>query len=56
MGATMAVEDAAALAQVLQNVDVGGIPAALQRYEEVQMERTAYYQRLSRQFDRNAIR
>ncbi len=55
-GANMAIEDAAALAQMLQNVDVEGIPAALQRYEEIQMERTAMYQRLSRQFDRNAIR
>jgi salicylate hydroxylase len=55
-GANMAIEDAAALASALQNVDVAGIPAALQRYEEVQIERTALYQRLSRQFDRNAIR
>jgi salicylate hydroxylase len=55
-GANLAIEDAAALAQELQNVDVEDIPAALRRYEEVQMERTALYQRLSRQFDRNAIR
>ena len=55
-GANMAIEDAAVLAQTLQNVDVDGIAAALQRYEEVQIERTALYQRLSREFDRNAIR
>ncbi len=55
-GANMAIEDAAALAQALQNVDVDGIAAALQRYEEVQIERTALYQRISREFDRNAIR
>ncbi|WP_221793421.1 FAD-dependent monooxygenase [Oceanobacter mangrovi] len=47
-GACMAIEDGVVLGRCMANVDVAGIPAALQRYEDARKERTANVQRGSR--------
>jgi 6-hydroxynicotinate 3-monooxygenase len=49
-GAAMAIEDAAILSRCLDGVeDRAGVPAALRRYENTRLERTARMQRTSRQ-------
>ena len=47
-GVNQAIEDAAALATMLQAVDPGGVPRALTAYESLRRDRTARIQRGSR--------
>jgi len=46
-GACMAIEDAVVLARALHGADLDTVPAALRRYENARMERTASIQRNS---------
>jgi salicylate hydroxylase len=47
-GANQAIEDVVALATCLRTAQPGGLPAALQRYEEIRKTRTAEVHQMSR--------
>ena len=48
-GASTSIEDAAVLSRCLDGVDRDGVPAALKRYEQARLDRTAAIQRTSAQ-------